>query len=317
MAMTTVSRTPASEGRPSEAPPSPRRRSRTTASERRAGWGFIAPSTLVLLALVLYPLLFGFFISAFKTNLRTMWDFVGLKFFFQSLSNPDFLHSLGITVLFAVLVVAGNLVVGTFLAILLNGNIRFRLLFRAILILPWLFPDVVVAIIFKWIYDPLYGLFNYFLTTVGIIHQPIAWFDDPNLAFTAVVLSCIWKGYPLVMILVLAGLQSIPGERYEAASLDGAAVLQKFRYVTLPGLIPVLGVSVILDFVWWFKHFTIVWLMTAGGPVNATKVVSIDIYRVAFTNFDFGRAAAMAVIVFLICLLVGIFYRRFSRDDQD
>lgn len=271
---------------------------------------------LVLLALVLYPLVYGFYISVFDTNLRNKWDFVGLRYYFQSFADPDFLHTLGVTFLFAILVVLGNVVVGTALALLLNSNIRFRVFFRAILVLPWLFPDVVVAIIFKWIYDPLYGLFNFALSSVGLIDHPVAWFDDPNLAFTAVVLSCIWKGYPLVMILVLAGLQAIPKERYEAASLDGAGLVNQFRFVTLPGLLPVLVVSLILDFVWWFKHFTIVWLMTAGGPVDSTKVVSIDIYRIAFQNFDFGRAAAIAVIVFFICLIVSVIYRRIARDDE-
>jgi ABC-type sugar transport system permease subunit len=270
-----------------------------------------------MLALIIYPLGYGLYISLFRTNLRNQWDFVGLKFYIQSLSDPSFLRSIGVTLLFAVLVVLGNLVVGTVLALILNTEIRFRVFFRAILILPWLFPDVVVALIFKWIYNPLYGLLNFALTSVHLIDKPIAWLDDPNLAFAAVVISCIWKGYPLVMILVLAGLQAIPKERYEAASLDGAGALSSFRFVTLPGLLPVLIVSIILDTVWWFKHFTIVWLMTSGGPIDATKVVSIDIYRVAFQNFDFGRASAMAVIVFIICLVISIIYRRFVRDNEN
>ena len=284
--------------------------------ERRAGLSFISPSLLVMLALIIYPLGYGLYISFFHTNLRNQWDFVGGKFYIQSLSDPSFIRSIGITLLFAILVVLGNLVVGTVLALILNSEIRFRVFFRAILILPWLFPDVVVALIFKWIYNPLYGLLNFALTSAHIINQPVAWLDDPNLAFAAVVISCIWKGYPLVMILVLAGLQAIPKERYEAASLDGAGPLGSFRFVTLPGLLPVLIVSIILDTVWWFKHFTIVWLMTSGGPIDATKVVSIDIYRVAFQNFDFGRASAMAVIVFVICLLISIIYRRLVRDNE-
>jgi multiple sugar transport system permease protein len=284
--------------------------------DQRAGHSFITPSLLVMLALIIYPLGYGLYISFFRTNLRNQWDFVGLKFYTQTLSDPDFIRSIGVTLLFAVLVVLGNLVVGTVLALILNTEMRFRTFFRAMLILPWLFPDVVVALIFKWIYNPLYGLLNYGLMSVHLIDKPFAWLDDPNLAFGAVVMSCIWKGYPLVMILVLAGLQSIPKERYEAASLDGAGPIKSFRYVTLPGLLPVLIVSIILDTVWWFKHFTIVWLMTSGGPIDSTKVVSIDIYRVAFQNFDFGRASAMAVIVFLICLLISIVYRRLIRDNE-
>lgn len=297
-------------------PPRGIKRSPHVVRDQRSGLAFISPSLLVMLALIIYPLGYGLYISFFRTNLRNQWDFVGLKFYAQSLTDPGFLRSIVITLVFAILVVVGNLVVGTVLALLLNTEMRFRVLFRAILILPWLFPDVVVALIFKWIYNPLYGLLNYGMMSAHIIDKPIAWLDDPTLAFGAVVISCIWKGYPLVMILVLAGLQSIPKERYEAASLDGAGPLSSFRYVTVPGLLPVLIVSIILDTVWWFKHFTIVWLMTAGGPIDSTKVVSIDIYRVAFQNFDFGRAAAMAVIVFLICLVISIIYRRLVRDNE-
>jgi ABC-type sugar transport system permease subunit len=292
------------------------RRSTHSKREQRAGISFISPSLLLMLALIIYPLGFGLYISFFNTNLRNRWDFVGFKYFVQSLTDPGFTRSILITLIFAILVVAGNLLVGTILALILNTEMRFRVVFRAILILPWLFPDVVVALIFKWIYNPLYGLLNFGLMSAHIIDKPVAWLDDPNLAFAAVVISCIWKGYPLVMILVLAGLQSIPKDRYEAASIDGANAFASFRYVTFPGLLPVLIVAIILDTVWWFKHFTIVWLMTAGGPIDATKLVSIDIYRVAFQNFDFGRASAMAVIVFIICLIISIIYRKLVRDDE-
>ncbi|TDF95994.1 sugar ABC transporter permease [Paenibacillus piri] len=274
------------------------------------------PALLTMLVLIAYPLVFGVYISGFDTNLINKWKWVGLRYYTQALSDPEFFHKIGLTFKFAFMVVIGNMVVGTLLGILLNMNIRFRLFFRAVLILPWLFPEVVVALLWKWMYNPLYGLFNYILQGLHLIKDPIPWLDDPGFAMVGVVIACIWKGYPLVMILVLAGLQSISKDLYEAGEIDGGNKWQLFRNITLPGLMPVLLVTIILETVWWFKHFTIIWLLTAGGPVDATSVISIDIYKIAFTDFRFGRAAATAVLVFIICFVISYLYRRFLTDDK-
>jgi len=270
-----------------------------------------------MLVLIAYPLLYGVYISGFNTNLLNKWDFVGLKYYIQILSDTEFLNKIWITLKYAALVVAGNFVVGMSLALLLNREIKFRLLFRAILILPWLFPDVVVALLWKWLYNPLYGLFNYLLQSLHLIKTPIEWLDSQHFALFGVAIASVWKGYPLVMIMLLAGLQSISKDLYEAAEIDGCNKWQLFRHITIPGLMPVTLVVLILETVWWFKHFTIVWLLTAGGPINVTSVVSIDIYRTAFQSFQFGRASAMAVIVFVICLLMSYVYRRLlETNDQ-
>ncbi|NOU96599.1 ABC transporter permease subunit [Paenibacillus sp. LMG 31456] len=274
------------------------------------------PALLTMLALIAYPLVFGVFISGYDTNLINKWKLVGFQYYTQALSDPEFFHKIGLTFKFAFLVVIGNMFVGTLLGILLNMKIRFRLFFRAVLILPWLFPEVVVALLWKWMYNPLYGLFNYILQGMHLITNPIPWLDDPGFAMVGVVIACIWKGYPLVMILILAGLQSISKDLYEAAEIDGGNKWQLFRNITLPGLMPVLLVTLILETVWWFKHFTIIWLLTAGGPVDATSVISIDIYKIAFQDFRFGRASAIAVLVFIICFIVSYLYRRFMADDK-
>jgi multiple sugar transport system permease protein len=282
-----------------------------------AGYWFILPVLITMVVLIAYPLVFGGYISLFNTNLLNKWEFVGLDYYLQALKDPEFLHKIGLTFKFTALVVIGNLIIGTLLAIILNMKLPGRLFFRAILILPWLFPEVVVALLWKWLFNPLYGLFNHILIGLNIINKPIAWLDMPEFALTGVVIACIWKGYPLVMILVLAGLQSISKDLFEAAEIDGANKWQVFRNITLPGLMPVLVVTIILETVWWFKHFTIVWLLTAGGPVDATSVISIDIYNTAFQDFRFGRAAATAVIVFLICLGISYLYRRFLANDDN
>jgi multiple sugar transport system permease protein len=211
----------------------------------------------------------------------------------------------------------GHFVVGMILALTLNLNLKGQTFFRVILILPWLFPEVVVALLWKWLFNPMYGLINAALLNLGWIDQPVSWLGQEKIAFAAVIIVSIWKGFPMVMMLLLAGLQNISKDLYEAASIDGATRFKAFRYVTIPGLMPVLSVTLILDTVWWFKHFNMIWILTAGGPGNATNVVSIDIFKQAFEYFQFGPASAMAVMVFFICFLIGYVYRRLLGNGND
>ncbi|WP_438348652.1 carbohydrate ABC transporter permease [Paenibacillus sp. FA6] len=283
--------------------------------KQTAGYGFILPSAIMLLVLIAYPIIYGFYVSLFDTNLMNRWDFVGLKYYWEAITTPDFLHSLLVTFSFTAMVLVGVFTIGISLALLLNMKLKGRTLFRVILILPYLFPEVVVALLWKWLYDPIYGLVNNILMSLHIIDQPVAWLSSTSLALLAVAFVVIWKGYPLVLIFVLAGLQSIPEDLYEAAEIDGATKWKQFIYITLPSLKPVLQTTLILEAVWWFKHFTIIQLLTNGGPVNSTSVVSVDIYKLAFSDFRFGQASALAFIVFLICFLISYVSRRLiSRD---
>jgi len=281
-----------------------------------SGYWFTLPAAITLVVLVTYPLLYGAYISFFDTNLINKWDFVGLKNYTDIFSNWNFINRILVTLLFSLLVIGGHFIIGTGLAMVLNMKLKGIVFFRAVLIIPWLLPEVVVALLWKWLFNPIYGLFNAVLMDLHLITEPITWLGNKYTAFFAVVLVCIWKGFPLVMMMMLAGLQSISTEQFEAAQIDGANKWQVFRYITIPGLLPVLLVTLILDTVWWFKHFTIIWILTAGGPGNATNVVSIDIFKQAFEYFEFGSASAMAVIVFFVCFLIGFFYRRMLRDDD-
>ena len=280
------------------------------------GYMFILPASITLIALVVYPLLYGVYISLFNTNLANKWEFVSLKNYVELFKNAEFINGIVLTLEFTALVVVAHFVIGTFLALALNKPRRGTKIFRTILVLPWLFPEIVVALIFKWIMNPLYGLLNYWLQSAHIINDNVAWLSDTKFALISVVFVCIWKGYPLVMINVLAGLQSIPQDLYEASTIDGATKLQELRYITIPSIRPVLLTTLVLDTVWWFKHYTIVWLMTKGGPGSDTSVISIDIYKQAFEFFNFGKAAAMSVIVFFICYLISVLYRRFLDYDN-
>lgn len=285
--------------------------------ESRSGYFFTLPTLLVVFSLIIYPLGYAIFISTQRTNLISEWEFVGVRYYAELLTDAEFLNSLRISLVFAFFVVVGNFVVGLLLAVILNQKIKFATVFKIILMLPWLLPEVVVALIWKWLFNPTYGLINYILNSIGIIDSDVSWFDSSTSALAGVIFVATWKGYPIVMIMMLAGMKNIPQERYEAAAVDGASRLQQFRHITLPGLRPIFLVTLILETAWWFKHFTIIWLMTSGGPAGATKVVSIDIYQQAFANFNFGLAAAESVIILSILLAASYIYSRAIRDDND
>ena len=278
-------------------------------------YGFISPASLTILLLVVYPILYGIYISFFDTNLVNKWKFVGLHYYLQALTDSSFLHSLWKTMVFTVSVVGGHFILGFIFASILNLDIKGRTLFRGILILPWLFPDVVIAYLFKWILNTQGGIVNELLMHFNLISNPVGWLSTSATAFPCVILVSIWKGYPLVMVQVLAGIQTISTDMYEAAQIDGANVWQKFRYITIPALKPILTTILILDTVWVFKQFTLIWLMTSGGPGSSTMVSAIEIYKNAFSYFKYGFASAQSVYILVICYLIGVVFRRLLRDD--
>lgn len=277
---------------------------------------FIFPVLLLLVMLVVYPLSYGVYISFFDTDLGKNWSFAGFRNYLVIFTQDNFLKNIWVTFKFAFLVVAGHFVIGILLGLALNQKKRGTTVFRTILVLPWLFPDVVIALIFKWLANPMYGLFNSFLLEHGLIEKQISWLGSTQWAFAVVVLVCIWKGYPMVLVNVLAALQSVSSDILEAARVDGANAVQLLLRIILPAIKPVLATTVILDVVWWFKHYTIVELLTSGGPNSVTSIVSIGIYKEAFQYFKFGRAAAMAVVVFVICYLISKVFRKVLSDDE-
>ena len=280
------------------------------------GYYFTLPIVVMLAALIIYPMAYGLYISFFNTNLVTKWDFVGLKYYIAAFKESAFYQSMFLTLIFMLLVVAGHFVLGFVLASLLNRDFRGRTIFRVIFLLPWFFPEAVVALLFTWIMNPMYGILNSMLKGMGIISTNVSWLGSKGLAFPAVVFVCIWKGFPLVMTMILAGLQSISKDYYEAAEIDGASRWAQFRYITIPSLKTILSTVLILDCVWWFKQYTLVYTMTAGGPGTATNLISLSIYGTAFNDLRFGKASAWGILVFLVCLLISAVSKAVTKDDD-
>lgn len=283
--------------------------------QSRTGYWFILPAAFVLCMMILYPLLYGVYISFFDTNLVNKWRFVGFKYYGRLIADAGFYASLGKTAVFTFFTVAGRVVLGIGFALLLNAKrLPLKPLFRSILVLPWFFPDVVIGLLWKWLFNPSYGLINHLLMSAGLIGRPVEWLSGTATAMPSVIAVAVWKGYPFMVVMVLAALQTIPGELYEAAEIDGCGAISRFRNVTLPGIMPVLATVILLEVMWCFKHFTLIWNLTYGGPVDATNVVSIDIYKTGFEYLRFGESATRAVFVFAIIMAMSLIQRRLTRE---
>ena len=279
---------------------------------------FIAPTFLTLGFLVFYPILQVIYISLWNNYLTIKNPvFVGLGNYIWLLQQGVFSLIFSNTAIFAVASVLLHLVLGLSLAMLLSAkiNTRARGMFRGVLILPWMFTAAVVAVNWRLILNP-FGIFNALLTQLGLMSlaAPIDWFGEQSLALPALILINLWRGYPFVMLMLLAALQSIPLELYEAAAVDGAGAWMRFRYVTtIPSIRPVIASVGLLDAIWNFRLFDLVFLTTGGGPLNSTHVLATYTYQLAFENFEFGRASALAVMMLLLTSVLTIFYFRYQK----
>ncbi len=278
---------------------------------RLRGYLFAAPLLAVLGLAVLYPAVYNLAIAFFKVDLtRNDWTFVGFRNFAKLWDSEFFWNSFGVTLIW----VGGNVVlqfvVGLSTALALNSIRRFRGLFTGILLIPWISSFVVVAILFLWIYHPQLGVLNDLLLRAGLIGEPLAYLASPRLAQLSLILANTWKFTPLVMITLFAGLQDVPREFLEVAAVEGASPWYAFRRVVVPTILPSISTAVLLSTIWAYNSFTLPIIMTAGGPLRATEILGLFIYKQAFDAFDFGAAAACSLVLFAQILIVVVLYLR-------
>jgi multiple sugar transport system permease protein len=224
--------------------------------------------------------------------------------------DDRFLNSLVVTFTFVFGTVLLHLIVGFIIALALNASVRGKRFFRVVAILPWAVPDVISGLVWRFMYNPTAGIINWVLLELGIVHTYVEWLGDSDLALPSVIFADVWRGYPFVMLILLAGLQAIPSEQYEAAKVDGASALQEFRHITIPNMRGMILIAVALDTIWQFRRFGLVVNMTAGGPGNATEILSLYVYKQYFRYFNFEYAAAIAVVLAIIMLLLSLPYVR-------
>lgn len=287
---------------------------------KRFGIAMLMPAFLMILLLQLYPLAAG--ISYAFTNKRldrpnNSVAFIGLKNFIEAFTDKKFYDTVLFTLVNAVCVVVLAYVIGLALALLLNRKLRGRGLYRSLVLLPWVVSSTVVATNWKWILNDRYGIVNTVLQQWGLIGKPIQFFAVPLIAKLTVISVGTWKTIPFMCIVILAALQSIPFEYYEAASIDGANFRQKLSFITLPEIKSVTVMVTTLQFIWQFNNFENIYLLTGGGPNGATYTLPIYIYNMAFVKNRISYSASIAVIVMIFMLFFAfIRFRLEARPEE-
>jgi len=279
------------------------------------GYLYLVPVVVVLGATVLFPILKAMRMSLYNHVLikPQEYRYVGLANYVRLLHDEVFWQSLWNSCLWVFGSVSFQFLGGFAGALLLHRSFRGRILVRTITLLPWIIPGVVVALVWEFIYQPNYGLLNDILSRAGLMTERVAWLSSPALAMPAVIATNVWRGVPFFAIMLLAGLQAIPTELYEAARVDGASVVQRFTHVTLPLLRPIIVVATATRIVWTFNYADLIFVMTGGGPANATQITSTYTLLQAYSNLDFGYAATLSVVLLLIMLAFTVFYLRVTR----
>lgn len=284
----------------------------------KVGQLFVLPMVLIMALLIFWPFINAIFISTTSFNYLTgETASVGLRNYQRLWTNSDFLLSMQNTLVFTFWSLLLKFIVGMSVALILNSRLPMRSLLSGIMLLPWIVPEIVTALAWKSIYDPMFGGLNPILQGVGVIDRPLGWLSDPNMAMGSIISVNVWKGIPFFVLLLLAGLKAVDREQIEAAQVDGATAVERFRHVTLPSLRYVIVVTLLLSFISTFNQFGLPFLMTAGGPSGATKLYSILAYEKAIGSLQYGPGIAIAFSVApLMAVLIWLLARFMRHDDK-
>jgi multiple sugar transport system permease protein len=283
--------------------------------EAATPWILLAPALAMTTVLVLFPAMQTAWMSLhdvilFRSRSR---PFVGLDNYAKSLADPVFWSSLGNSFVWVLVAVTLQFLLGLAAALLLNRRFAWRGIARALVVVPWALPSVIIGLIWTWMLDFNLGLVNVIGTRFGLLAHPVPWLSQPGTAMAAVILAVVWQGFPFFAVTLLAGLQGIPAELYEAAALDGAGPIATFRNVTLPGLAGVITTSLLLRMIWVANSLDLILVMTGGGPGTATQTLPLHAFLTAWSGGDYGQGSALAVLLTLILLGVVVAYLLRSR----
>lgn len=275
--------------------------------DRHLGYLFVLPATLMLVAVLVFPAFMTLKLS-FTPEGGSGWSLTPIHYQ-KAFRDPVLIQTFKNTFSFVAWSLVGHFVLGLGLALALNQALPGQTFFRLIALIPWTIPDVVAGIIFRWVLNPIHGSLNPLLKMVfpGFPAE-FQWLSSPTLAFPSLIFANVWRGYPLVMVMLLAGLMAIPRELYEAAEVDGAGRVKRFVHVTLPGLSTIILIALALDMVWEFRRFALVLAMTGGGPGTLTEVLSTLVYKSYFQFFTFEYASAMAILMSTVLFFLSLPY---------
>ena len=305
---------------PDGAPPSGRtgwrRRKGSGLSETRFAILLLVPALALFSLVILYPLVNSLYLGFLdKSLLSPESEFVGLRNIRELLSG-EFASILTNTLIFTAGATGLAFVIGFALALVLNAGIRGQGFLRGAFLFPWLIPGVVVSFLWLWIFNSNYGVLNGLLQATGLLEANVNWLSSSTFAMVAIIVAKTWHSFPWMMVMLLAGLQTVPRDLYEAAALDGAGRWQTLLHITVPQLRPVIFIVLILEIIWNFQQFEIIYVMTSGGPAGATTTFSIALYQAAFDAFDLGKAGAIGILWMAILSVIIFVYIRYGESEE-
>lgn len=275
-----------------------------------------APGLALLAAVVVYPLITALITAFYKQSLvEPGREFVGFQNIVDVLTG-EFFPLLTQTLVFTLGTTIAPFVIGFGLALALNTRIRGAKVLRGLMLIPWLIPGVVVSFLWMWIFNANYGVLNAALETVGLIDSPQAWLANPTTAMIAVIVAKTWQSFPWMMVMLLAGLQTVPTELHEAAEIDGAGTIRRFFSITVPQMSGIIGLVILLEFIWNFQHFDIIYVLTGGGPAGSTQTFATAVYETAFDGFDLGHAGAIGLLWMILLMALVVVYVRLSEKGE-
>jgi multiple sugar transport system permease protein len=288
-------------------------------SDRKFGIALLAPALLFIGLLFVYPIIYSFYMSfhekdPFSTDAA---PYVSVDNFQTLMEEEAFWTAFKNGLIFSFSTVLLQLVFGVSIALLLNRKFSGRAVARGLVLLPYVIPAIGAALIWQWMYNDLLGIINRVLISLGIIDQSIAWIGDPKWAMFGVIVVAVWKMFPFVIICVLARLQTIPEELYDAARVDGANAFNRFKDITIPQLGHILFVVILLRFVWMFNDFEMIWLLTKGGPVDTTTTLPIFTYLTSFKNFELSLGMATTILMMFFLIIVSIIFFKIYKIDEE
>jgi len=280
---------------------------------------FVIPSLIFISLFMLFPIAYNLIISFQNVtimNLTGEREFVGLLNYINIFKDINFTVSLKNSFVFTAACLLLQFIIGFAFALFYNQKFPGRDLMRSLMLLAWMLPIVITATLFKWMLSNDYGIINYVLLSTGIIDQPILWLTEADTSLLSTVIGNVWIGIPFNMIILLSALQSLPEDLYEAAKIDGASRFQRFIHITIPLLKPTILILLMLGIVYTFKVFDLIFIMTAGGPVNSSTVLPLYAYQLAFQQFEFSMGAAVATVMFVILSVFASIYLWMIRKEE-
>ena len=286
--------------------------------KRLVPYELIAPVLIFIIIVYGYPLLLTFKYSFQEVSLIGNENtFVGFRNYIKVLSDIEFYNTLILTFKWTALTVSIKVGFGFIVALFLNGELYFKKVLRFLMLIPWSIPQIVVAILWSWILDGQYGYLNYYLQKLRIVEETIRWLSDPKVALISTSVVDAWIGIPLITMIFLSGFSSISDSLYEAARVDGANILQRFIYITLPTIKKVMLIAITLTTIWTFNSFNVIYVLTGGGPMDATETMMIKIYHEAFGKYNLGISSTLSVIIFVILtILIMLYWKQINKDEE-